>query len=81
VWDFVLIDGPEGTEQSTFSCDLIELADRLVPGATGFIDHRWKTAVLAKERAGDRIRFRFIPSLESFAIYAAGPRRVPERAA
>jgi len=69
-WDFVLMDGPEGTGQepggSDMTTNLIEMADSLNPGATGFIDHRWMTAVLTKENASDRLRLRFIPSLESW---------------
>ena len=67
-WDFVLVDGPEGTRQSTLSCDLVKLVPALNPGAFGMIDHRWRTAVLAKEVVGERLRFRFVPSLESFVF-------------
>ena len=65
-WDFVLIDGPEGTEESTFSSDLIYLIDDMTPSSRGMIDHRWRTAVLAKEVLGRRLRIRYMMSLESF---------------
>jgi hypothetical protein len=68
-WDFVLIDGPALDPQVRLSTDLIDL--RLRKGATGMIDHRWRSAALAKEVAGDRLKLRFMPSLESFAVSAA----------
>jgi predicted O-methyltransferase YrrM len=67
-WDFVLIDGPALTADVTLSSDLAELS--LALGAVGMIDHRWRSAVLAAERAGDRLRLRYMPSLESFAVRA-----------
>ena len=70
-WDFVLIDGPELTEDVRLSCDLVKLAPRLEPSAFGMIDHRWRSAVLAKERAGEMLRIRFVPSLESFVFVKA----------
>lgn len=67
-WDFVLIDGPALTPDIRLSCDLVDLP--LTPGAVGMIDHRWRSATLAKEVAGRRMRVRFMPSLESFSILA-----------
>lgn len=67
-WDFVLLDGPAGTAESTMTTNLIELLPVLKPGAGGFIDHRWKTAVLTKEVLGDKIKIRYLPSLESFTV-------------
>lgn len=67
-WNFVLIDGPELTDESRLSCDLLHL--RLAPGATGFIDHRWRSAMLAKEHTS--LRLRFVPSLESFTFNGGG---------
>lgn len=67
-WDFIFVDGPTLDEKVRLSCDLVELAPSLKPGATGFIDHRWRTAVLAKELAGDVLDIRYVPALESFTI-------------
>jgi hypothetical protein len=69
-WDFVMLDGPCGKDGITASCDLIKLAPKLRPGARGFIDHRWRTANLAVEHAGERLGLRYMPSLESYAIEA-----------
>lgn len=65
-WDFVLIDGPAGVGEITASCDLVNLASRMRPGAQGFIDHRWRTAMLVRECAGDLLRMHYCLSLESF---------------
>ena len=70
-WDFVLIDGPAGKGGITLSCDLIKLMPSLKEGATGMIDHRWRTAVLTKEHVGTELRMRFVPSLESFFLEKA----------
>lgn len=67
-WDFVLIDGPALTPDVRLSSDLAELP--LAAGAAGMIDHRWRSAVLAREKAGHRLRLRYMPSLESFAVRA-----------
>lgn len=71
-WDFVLLDGPEGTGRqaggSDMTTNLIELVDDLNPGATGFIDHRWQTTVLTREVLGHKLNIRYVPSLESFVI-------------
>lgn len=69
-WDFVFLDGPTLTDDVKLSCDLIDIADRFAPGATGMIDHRWRTAVLAKEVAGNRLAMRYMPTLESFHLTA-----------
>lgn len=78
-WDFILIDGPEGTGReeggSDMTANLIDMADRMNPGATGFIDHRWQTAMLTREKAGRRLKLWFIPSLESFAFAPRRPRQ------
>jgi predicted O-methyltransferase YrrM len=67
-WDFVFVDGPELTSDVRLSCDLIDLAARLAPGAFGLIDHRWRTAAIAKELAGDKLRIKYMPTLESFSV-------------
>jgi len=67
-WDFVLIDGPAGIGDVTASCDLIHLADSMRPGSMGLIDHRCRTALLAREVLGDKLRIRYVPSLESFTF-------------
>ena len=61
-WDFVLIDGPALTDDVKLSCDLIKLAPALTQNGLGMIDHRWRTAVLAKEIAGSKLRIRFSPT-------------------
>jgi hypothetical protein len=73
-WDFVLIDGPALTPDVRLSTDLLDLA--LAPNARGMIDHRWRSAALAKEVAGKRLKLRFMPSLESFAVHAVPSRAV-----
>jgi predicted O-methyltransferase YrrM len=70
-WDFVLVDGPALTADVLLSSDLVDLP--LAPGAIGMIDHRWRSAVLARQAAGRRLGLRYMPSLESFALKA--PRR------
>lgn len=67
-WDFVLVDGPALTDEVQLSCDLIKLVPALKPGATGMIDHRWRSAVLAKDVAGNQLRISYKPSLESFVF-------------
>ena len=67
-WDFVLVDGPPTSPEVPLSIDLIELAPRLRKGAVGMIDHRWRTAALAKEIVGRELAFRYVPSLESFVF-------------
>jgi hypothetical protein len=79
-WDFMLIDGPATTREVGLSCDLIRLAPRLSPGAAGFIDHRCRTAILARQLIGREFRFRFIPSLESFVFEKAAGVDRPGRA-
>jgi predicted O-methyltransferase YrrM len=70
-WDFILIDGPTLTKEVRLSCDLIKLAPMLSTCGVGMIDHRWRTAILAKEIAGALLRLRFVPSLESFVFEKA----------
>jgi predicted O-methyltransferase YrrM len=72
-WDFVFLDGPTLTDDVKLSCDLIEIADRFNPGAFGMIDHRWRTAVLAREMT--RLRLHYRPSLESFTFTTPAPAR------
>lgn len=71
-WDFVFLDGPAGVREvptgSDITVNLIELLPALKPGATGFIDHRWKTTVLTKEILGGKLKLRYVPSLESFTV-------------
>ena len=67
-WDFALIDGPALTPQVALSVDLIDLAPKLRRGATGMIDHRWRTAALAKELCGRDLSIRYDPSLESYIL-------------
>jgi hypothetical protein len=38
----------------------------MAPGASGLIDHRCRTALLAREVLGEKLRIRYVPSLESF---------------
>jgi hypothetical protein len=64
-WDFVLVDGPALTPEVSLSTDLIDLP--LAAKAKGMIDHRWRSAVIAKEQR-KRLKLSFMPSLESFAI-------------
>ncbi len=70
-WDFVFIDGPAAQDGISTSCDLVLLEPQLRPGAFGMIDHRWRTAALAQEATGGRLRLRYIPSLESF-VFSVG---------
>lgn len=66
LFDFIVVDGPAGTDECAMSCDLVDIADRLAPHAEGMIDHRWRTAMLARECAGHRLRIRYDLLLESF---------------
>jgi predicted O-methyltransferase YrrM len=70
-WDFILVDGPACNDDVRLSCDLVHLADALNSGGGGMIDHRWRTAVLARELVSDKIRIRYKPTLESFVFERA----------
>ena len=66
------MDGPEGTEASRAGGhdDEPDQSPTANPGATGYFDHRWQTAVLTKEKAGAKLQIRFVPSLESWEFRA-----------
>ena len=67
-WDFVLIDGPALTPEVALSVDLIDLAPKMRRGATGMIDHRWRSAALAKEMRPQGLSITYDPSLESYLL-------------
>jgi predicted O-methyltransferase YrrM len=76
-WDFLFLDGPAGTAESTMTVNLIELLHALNKGARGLIDHRWKTTMLTREAVGRELAIRYLPSLESFTIRRSKGRQAP----
>ena len=67
-WGFVLIDGPELGRGADVSSDLVDLFDDLTARATGVVDFRRLTMLLAKELLGSRIAIRYRPQTQSYVF-------------
>ena len=65
-WGFVLVDGPALGGGADLSSDLVEIFEELVPQATGIVDFRRTSILLAKEVLGPRIAIRYRPQTQSY---------------